>query len=76
MQVYEFHSLINDQEMSVVSKYNHSGNATKNLVAQLAPLGVSNKGIQDSNTPSPIVIIELTKQKKKTIQEMLVWNNK
>lgn len=65
MQAYEFHSLINDQEMTMVSKYNHSGNVAKNLVAQLAPPSVSNKDIQDSNTPSPIVIIEFTKQKIK-----------
>ena len=50
----------------------------KSLVAQLAPLDVSNEDIQSSNPPSPIATIELSRERereregKKYISRMLL----
>ena len=37
----------------------------KSLVAQLAPLDVSNEDIQSSNPPSPIATIELSRERER-----------
>ena len=47
--------------------YKNGGEYVKSIVAQLAPPGVSNGYIQDSNFPFPIVTIKLKKKKRKRI---------